>query len=152
MSLVKWTFLGLLVLPVAELGTLMLVAWAIGWFWALALFTGTSLLGLLLLHRYGRGHLDRFRQAVSLHGLRAIHLETPGAAPIVGGILLVCPGFVTDLVGLAVLLPPVRHAAAARLREARLKRNGASDREVIELPPTEWRTISSRTIECGRDP
>jgi UPF0716 protein FxsA len=138
----------------AELAALILVAWVIGWFWAFALFVGTSALGLLLLRKSGRGHLNRFRQAVSQHGLRAIHLETPGAAPIVGGILLLCPGFITDLLGLALLVPPLRRAAASRLREARRQRNGASDREVIDLPPTEWRHVSSRAIEDGlkRDP
>src|SRR3954469_24271115 len=92
MSLVKWTFLALLVLPMAEMAALILMAWAIGWSWAFALFIGTSVLGLLLLRKSGRGHWDRFRQAVSQRGLRAIHLETPGVAPIVGGILLVFPG------------------------------------------------------------
>ena len=57
MSLVKWTFLGLLVLPMAEMAALILVAWAIGWSWAFALFIGTSVLGLLLLRKSGRGHL-----------------------------------------------------------------------------------------------
>jgi len=133
----------------AEMAALILVAWAIGWSWAFALFIGTSVLGLLLLRKSGRGHWDRFRQAVSQRGLRAIHLETPGVAPIVGGILLVFPGFITDILGLALLVPPVRRAAASRLREARVKRNGTSDREVIDLPPTEWRQISSRSIKYG---
>src|SRR4051812_29978028 len=100
MSLVKWTFLGLILLPAAELLALILMALVFGWFWAIALFIGTSLLGLLLLRQSGRAHLGRVRRAVSQQGLRAINLETPGAAPIVGGILLVIPGFITDVLGL----------------------------------------------------
>jgi UPF0716 protein FxsA len=154
MSLVKWAFLGLLALPAAELAVFVLAAWTMGWFWTIALFLGTSLLGLLLLRQSGRAHIDRFRQAVAQRGLRAIDLETPGAAPIIGGILLVVPGFITDALGLVLLAPPVRRAAAARLRDARRQRRGQGGRGVIDLPPDEWRNVSSRTIEDGtpRDP
>src|SRR5262249_39251432 len=38
MSLVKWTLIGLLVLPAAELFAFFLVAALIGWLWAAALF------------------------------------------------------------------------------------------------------------------
>jgi UPF0716 protein FxsA len=151
MSLVKWTFLGLVLLPAAELAAFLLVVAAIGWFWATALFIGTSLLGLLLLRRTGRAHLDRFRAAIARRGLRAIHLETPGAAPIVGGILLVVPGFITDLLGLLMLVPPVRRATAARLRRGLRNRQG-SGREVIDLEPSQWHTVSSRKIKYRGKP
>jgi len=115
MSLVKWTLIGLLVLPAAELFAFFLVAALIGWLWAAGLFIATSILGALLLRRFGRADLDRLRTAFARDGIRALHLETPGMATMLGGILLIFPGFITDLLGAALLLPTVRRWAAAKL-------------------------------------
>ncbi|MEA2937593.1 MAG: FxsA cytoplasmic rane protein, partial [Alphaproteobacteria bacterium] len=60
MSLLKWTFIGLLLLPVAEMAVFLLVAAMIGWLWAVALFVATSLAGVLLLRQTGRAELERF--------------------------------------------------------------------------------------------
>ena len=54
MSLVKWTLIGLLVLPAAELFAFFLMAALIGWLWAAGLFIATSIVGALLLRRFGR--------------------------------------------------------------------------------------------------
>ena len=59
MSLVKWTLIGLLVLPAAEFVAFFLVAALIGWLWAAGLFIATSIAGVLLLRRFGRPDLDR---------------------------------------------------------------------------------------------
>ena len=78
---------------------------AIGWFRAVCLFLATSLLGLLILRRSGRSDIDRFRDAFRRDGIRAIHLESPGLGPMLGGILLVFPGFITDVLGALLLVP-----------------------------------------------
>jgi len=114
MSLVKWTLIGLFVLPAAELFAFFLMAALIGWFWAAGLFIATSIVGVLLLRRFGRADLDRLRTAFARDGVRALHLETPGMATMLGGILLIFPGFITDLLGAALLLPAVRRWAAAK--------------------------------------
>ena len=49
MSLVKWAFIGVLLLPAAEFVAFTLVALAIGWLWAALLFLGTTAIGLLVL-------------------------------------------------------------------------------------------------------
>ena len=59
MSLVKWGFIGLLVLPAAELATFLLVAALIGWLAAAMLFVATSVAGVMLLRHSGRDNLDR---------------------------------------------------------------------------------------------
>src|SRR5688572_16508312 len=96
MSLVKWGFIALFLLPVVEMAAFVAVALAIGWLPAVCLFLATSLLGLLILRRSGRNDFDRFRDAFRRDGIRAIHLESPGLGPMLGGILLVFPGFITD--------------------------------------------------------
>ena len=145
MSLVKWTLIGLLVLPAAELFAFFLMAALIGWFWAAGLFIATSVVGALLLRRFGRADLDRLRTAFARDGIRALHLETPGMATMLGGILLIFPGFITDLLGAALLLPTVRRWAAAKLATfARSSRRTPRDDRVIELEPSEWHQIPDR--------
>jgi len=145
MSLVKWTLIGLLVLPAAELFAFFLVAALIGWLWAAGLFIATSILGALLLRRFGRADLDRLRTAFARDGIRALHLETPGMATMLGGILLIFPGFITDLLGAALLLPTVRRWAAAKLATfARSSRRPPRDDRVLELEPGEWHQIPDR--------
>ena len=145
MSLVKWTLIGPLVLPAAELFAFFLVAALIGWLWAAGLFIATSIVGALLLRRFGRADLDRLRTAFARDGIRALHLETPGMATMLGGILLIFPGFITDLLGAALLLPTVRRWAAAKLATfARSSRRTPRDDRVIELEPGEWHQIPDR--------
>src|SRR5260221_6133279 len=139
MSLVKWTLIGLLVLPAAELFAFFLMAALIGWFWAAGLFIAT------LLRRFGRADLGGLRTAFARDGIRALHLETPGMATMLGGILLIFPGFITDLLGAALLLPAVRRWAAAKLATfARSSRRTPRDDRVIELKPGEWHQIPDR--------
>ena len=99
MSLVKWTFIGLIALPAAELLAFVMVASLIGWLRTAALFIATSVVGVLVLRKSGRADLARFRAAFAQQGLRAVHLETPGVATMLGGILLTFPGFITDILG-----------------------------------------------------
>lgn len=142
MSLVKWLFIGLIALPAAELLAFVMVASLIGWLRAAALFVGTSVVGVLLLRKSGRADLARFRAAFAERGVRAVHLETPGVAAIIGGILLTFPGFITDALGAALFVPIIRRWTTARLATlARGRRQGRRDDRVIDLEPGEWRQI-----------
>jgi UPF0716 protein FxsA len=145
MSLVKWIFIGLVILPAAELIALILVAALIGWLATIALFLATSVVGLLLLQRSGRADLARLRQAFAHGGVRAIRLETPGVASVLGGILLLFPGFITDALGAALFVPALRRWAAGKLAAsaAPRSRRGRGDR-VIDLEPGEWHRIPDR--------
>jgi UPF0716 protein FxsA len=142
MSLVKWAFIGLLILPAAELVALLLMVSLLGWLLTIVLFFGTSVAGVMLLRRSGRGDLDRVRLAFAREGLRAIHLETPGFAAVLGGILLVLPGFITDLTGLALLMPAFRRWAGAAIGRAAARR--PRDPSVIDLEPGEWHQIPDK--------
>ena len=150
MSLVKWGFIGLFLLPVAEMVVFVAIAIAIGWLWTVGLFLATTILGLLVLRRSGRSDIDRFRDAFRRDGLRAIHLESPGLGPMLGGILLVFPGFITDALGALLLIPLVRRqfrGLIARSREARRRQREPS---VVDLTPKEWHQVSEKALEDGR--
>ena len=141
MSLVKWVFIGLVALPAVEIAAFILVAALIGWLGAAALLVATSVVGLASLRRTGRSDLDRLRAAVTAHGLRGLHLETPGAATMLGGILLILPGFMTDVLGAALFLPAFRRWTSTRLMVAARRRREAR-RGVIDLDPAEWHQIT----------
>lgn len=151
MSLVKWAFIIFVTLPAAEIGAFILVVLMIGWLWTVVLFLATSLVGIFLLRRYGRNDLNRFRDALASDGLRAIHLETPGFAAMLGGILLVFPGFITDLLGAALLVPRFRRWASAALRNlARRRRRGRHDAPVIDLEPDQWHRLPDHSPKGRR--
>ena len=150
MSLVKWGFIGLFLLPLAEMAAFVAVALAIGWVWAVCLFLATSALGLLILRRSGRSDLDRFRDAFRRDGIAAIHLESPGLGPMLGGILLVFPGFITDVLGALLLVPAIRRKLRGMVARAREKRRRERDPSVIDLTPTEWHQVSEKPMKESR--
>ena len=148
MFLVKWGLIGLLVLPAAEVATFIAVAAAIGWMRSTALLLAASALGIVLLRRSGRGNLGRLRAALARDGMGSLHLESPGAAPVLGAILLAVPGFITDLMGAALFVPPVRQWCIRKLASAWSRRTrgprAGRDRHVIDLEPGEWRRLPDR--------
>jgi UPF0716 protein FxsA len=150
MSLVKWGFIGLFLLPLAEMAAFVAVAIAVGWIPAACLFLATSFLGLLILRRSGRSDLDRFRDAFRRDGLRAIHLESPGLGPMLGGILLVFPGFITDVLGASLLIPAVRRSLRGLIARSRETRRRQRDPSVVDLTPKEWHQVSEKPIKDGR--
>jgi UPF0716 protein FxsA len=147
MSLVKWGFIGLILLPFAEVATFATVVIATGWLWAFCLFLATTILGLALLRRSGRRDLDRMRDAWRRDGLRAVHLEGPGIGPMLGGILLVFPGFITDALGLLLLVPAIRRRLRARFARTRDQRQPHGSTDVVDLTSKEWHQISNKPLK-----
>lgn len=93
--------------PVLEVLAFIEVARAIGWLVATVLLLGTSVIGLRLLRSQGRLAVGRVSLAVSERrapGRAAVE----GALGLLGSLLLVIPGFLSDIVGALLLLPPTR--------------------------------------------
>ncbi|HZI90840.1 MAG TPA: FxsA family protein [Thermoleophilaceae bacterium] len=113
-----------LVVPLAELYVILKVGDAIGVLWTILILVADSLLGSLLMRSQGRAVWRRFNEA--LQAGRMPHREVQhGVAVIFGGALLLTPGFLTDILGLALLLPPTR-AVIVRLAERTAARRMAS--------------------------
>jgi UPF0716 protein FxsA len=107
-----------IVVPLAELYVIYLVGDAIGILPTLAILVLDSLLGSWLLKSQGRAVWRRFNEAVQAG--RIPHREViDGVLIIFGGAFLITPGFLTDIVGLLLLLPPTR-GTFRRLVVARL--------------------------------
>jgi UPF0716 protein FxsA len=119
-----------LLVPVVEIYVIIQVGQVIGPLPTLALLIFESLLGAWLLKREGRAAWASLQQAVASGRLPAQELVDAGLV-LVGGTLLLAPGFLTDVVGFFFILPPtrpiarrlliwllVRRAARAALRQA----------------------------------
>jgi UPF0716 protein FxsA len=109
-----------IVVPLVELYVILKVGDAIGVVWTILLLAADSVLGSLLLRSEGRAVWRRFNEALGAG--RMPHREVvDGVLVILGGALLITPGFVTDVVGLILLVPPTR-ALVRRLTMRRLGR------------------------------
>jgi UPF0716 protein FxsA len=109
-----------LLVPVAELYVIYQVGDAIGVLWTFLLLAADSLLGSLLLKSQGRAVWRRFNE--NLAQGRMPHREViDGVLVIFGGAFLITPGFLTDVVGLTLLVPPTR-AVVRRFLVRRLGR------------------------------
>lgn len=97
----------LLAWPLAEIAGFVVVGSALGLWWTLALVIFTGLLGAFLLRQQGL-HLLRKLSQQSQGGQIPPSSLVDGAMIVVAGILLLLPGFITDLVGLALFIPFVR--------------------------------------------
>jgi UPF0716 protein FxsA len=153
MSMLKWALIGLLALPAAELAGFLLVAIAIGWLWATLAVVSTSALGIVLLRRTGRHALGRLTEALRHDGIAALRLDSPAVASLLGAALLVLPGFITDVVGGALFLPPFRKWAASTLENAtRAARQGHHGGDpIIDLDPDEWHRMGDQQrVEAER--
>ena len=75
--MVKWIIIAVLLLPVAEIATFVLVALLIGFGWAFLLMLATTLAGFVVLKRAGRGGFATFRA-------RSPTARLPGSRPIPG--------------------------------------------------------------------
>jgi UPF0716 protein FxsA len=136
--------------PVVEVLAFIEVGHAIGWMAAVVLLLATSVFGARLVRVEGRLAIERVSLAVSAR-------RAPGAAAIEGALgflgaaLLVVPGFVTDALGVLLLLAPTRRLArrwisshyTARVMSfaATAARFAAHDRS---MPPAD---VSSTAVE-----
>jgi UPF0716 protein FxsA len=96
-----------IVLPIAELYVIIQVGGSIGVGPTLALLLLDGILGAVLARSQSRAAWQRFNLALA-EGRVPARETADGAMIIFGGALLLTPGFITDIVGLLLLLPPTR--------------------------------------------
>ena len=129
----------LVVAPLVELYVLIQVGQVIGGLETIALLVVVSLLGAALLRREGSRTWRAFRTA-STSGRLPAREVADGALVLFAGTLLLTPGFVTDVVGLLLLVPPVRAVARRALTRYAVRR--------VVVAPDPWRgRPDSRTVD-----
>jgi UPF0716 protein FxsA len=103
-----------IVVPIVELYLFIQVSNAIGFLNALGLVVLISLLGVWLVKRAGTRMWARFNEQVVAQSEPTKDVAD-GVCLLGAGLLLVLPGFLTDALGLLLLLPPIRALAARAL-------------------------------------
>jgi UPF0716 protein FxsA len=135
-----------IVVPVAELYVIIKVGELIGVWPTLALLLADALLGSWLLKHEGRGAWRRFNEALAARRFPGREVAD-GVLIVVGGTLLLTPGFLTDIVGVFLLLPPTR-AVARRL----LKRLTIGRFMVVGMPGGGRGAFGAPPTDGGRPP
>src|SRR5918994_3165236 len=103
-----------IVVPIAELAVLIQIGQLIGVWWTIALLVADAILGSLLARSQGRLAWRRFNDALSSGRMPAREVMD-GALVLFGGALLLTPGFLSDILGVLLLLPPTRALVRAVL-------------------------------------
>jgi UPF0716 protein FxsA len=96
-----------IVVPIAELYVIIKIGQAIGVLPTIALLILDSVLGAALMRQQGRAAWLRFNRALA-EGRVPGREVIDGVLVIFGGALLLTPGFLSDFLGLILLLPPTR--------------------------------------------
>lgn len=96
-----------IVVPLAELYVILKVGDWLGIVPTILLLAGDSVLGSVLLRSQGRAVWRRFTEAMSAGRIPQREVMD-GVLVIFGGAFLITPGFLTDIVGLLLLIPPTR--------------------------------------------
>ena len=127
-----------ILIPIGEVWTAIQVAHHIGWLATIALLVVISACGPSLVHRQGMGVWRRAQRRMEdgeVPGREAID----GVLLLVAGGLLTFPGFITGVLGLLLLLPPVRSVVRIASRAwlvRRVRRSGVTVRvSASELRP-----------------
>jgi UPF0716 protein FxsA len=125
--------------PLVELWILFRLAEQLSWAPTIALVLLTGVLGAWLARREGLKTLGRIHADLS-GGVAPTDALVDGALILVAGLVLITPGILTDAVGFALLIAPVRRFMKRRLAEAFRRHVVVSrhegSREFIDVPAT----------------
>ena len=149
--------LGVVLLLVVEVAVVAVVSSWIGFGWTLLLLLGTTLLGGWLVRREGARAWRSFSGAVA-EGRPPGRAALDGVLILIGGLLVLLPGFVSDVLGLLCLLPPTRRLLGRALVGWALTRGRATvvrvraTRGPAGAPPPSPPSRPDRVIEGEIEP
>jgi UPF0716 protein FxsA len=143
-----------IVVPLVELYVIVEVGRVIGTLPTIAILVADSVLGSVLLRSQGRAAWQRFNQALTERRPPAREV-LDGGLIIFGGALLLTPGFVTDLFGLGLLIPPTRaivRRALVRIFARRFVVVGAAGRAVAHSRARRDQDVEGTAVEVDHPP
>src|SRR4051795_8843026 len=138
-----------IVVPIAELAVLIQIGQAIGVWWTIALLVVDAVLGSLLARSQGRSVWRRFNEALR-SGRPPAREGMDGALVVFGGALLLTPGFLSDILGAVLLLPPTRaivRAALVRRFAGRMVASMTAPRRPGPSPPRQGYDIEGTAVD-----
>ena len=142
MNVAKWVILAVLALPILELAAFAAVVATIGFGWALSLILAGSLCGAAVLRRAGSGHVTRIRVAMDEGSFAALQTDAGGGLMLLAGILLLIPGFITDIVALVLLVGSLRRAFVGAAPQ--------QEDDVVDLAPEQWHQVPDPSLPDHR--
>jgi UPF0716 protein FxsA len=148
MNMAKWVLWALLAMPILELAAFIAVAATIGFGWALSLIFAGSVAGLLILRHAGGAHIARIRVALGQGTFTAFQADSKGGVTLLAGILLVIPGFISDVVALLLLVGPLRRRIGDLFGGTASK--GQQEDGVVDLAPEQWHRIPTPSLPKQR--
>ncbi|HUQ62934.1 MAG TPA: FxsA family protein [Acidimicrobiales bacterium] len=101
-----------IVVPIVELALIIWVGSHIGALYTIVLLLAVSVGGAWLVKREGLGVVRRFRAQLDQGKIPGKEIAD-GVLIVIAGALLLTPGFISDVLGVLLLLPPVRAAVRA---------------------------------------
>jgi UPF0716 protein FxsA len=135
-----------------EMTLLITLGRALGLFWTLALVLGAGFAGAWLARREGLRSALRMRSQMAAGALPAAEM-TDGVLIAIAAVLLIIPGVLGDIIGLALLFPPTRTVIKAALA-AKFAKVATIGRFTVEQPAVSGATarggdriIEARVIE-----
>jgi UPF0716 protein FxsA len=140
------------VVPIAELYVIVQIAGEIGILPTLALLVIDSIVGVMLMKSQGRLAWRRFNEATAAGRIPAREVAD-GALIILGGAFLLTPGFLTDIIGFLLLIPPTRLLFRKTVIGLFAKRNPITYVGVKAAPHAEraWNERAARRREPNGD-
>jgi UPF0716 protein FxsA len=133
------------VVPLVEVYLLVKLGQVIGAWWTILVLIADGILGSLLVRREGGRAWQALQAALTSHRMPATELAD-GALILIGGTLLVTPGFLSDVVGLFCILPFTRPLARRVLTRVITRRLA---QQVSPLPPPGGRPWPGTTAGRG---
>ncbi|WRP05540.1 FxsA family protein [Rossellomorea aquimaris] len=103
----RYMLLLLIIVPALEIGLLVLSGQAFGLIPTVLLIITTGILGAYLAKKQGMEALRKAQQDMQ-YGQLPGDAIIDGLCILVGGVVLLTPGFITDAIGFLLLLPPTR--------------------------------------------
>jgi len=117
-------FVFFIIIPIIEISVLMQVGAIFGIWPTIAIVIFTAWLGAKYVRQQGLATLNSVQTKMAQGQMPSDEIVT-GLMLLVAGVLLVTPGFVTDFLGLSLLIPGVRHAIAGSVK-SHITTNSAS--------------------------
>ncbi len=134
MNPIQFVFIAFLIIPFVEIYLLLQVGGIVGVFPTIALVVLTAIIGAGLLRQQGLATWQRFQDNLAKGTLPAYEM-VEGPILLVGGALLLTPGFFTDIIGFACLIPPMRKKIAQYIIEKRLVQAGVPPHQQPKSQP-----------------
>jgi UPF0716 protein FxsA len=135
-----------IVVPLVEIYVLIQVGQVIGVWWTILLLVADSILGTWLIRREG-GRAWRALQAALSSGRMPAKELADGALILIGGTLMLAPGFVTDAVGILLILPLTRPVARRLLTTVVARRLVVVPGPSSRRPPDDGPVVPGEVVE-----